>query len=133
MGVEPHIISLELAKKLKDVGVPQNSFFSWCDCDVHGDYHVVPTATADRDRRFSAFMVSEMSLFFPPTYSVKYVREASDHQEDRSLFIVKEPYTGRKWLKSLRGETEAELCGLVLHHMLYYGDLDLSSYPQAGT
>ena len=39
MKLENQCVSLELAKKLEELGFEQESYFYWCKCKYHGQYY----------------------------------------------------------------------------------------------
>jgi hypothetical protein len=65
MNLEQQVCGLDLAKRLKELGVKQESYFAWCDCDVHGEYRVVDFDAADRERCISAFSAAELGEMLP--------------------------------------------------------------------
>jgi hypothetical protein len=65
MNLEQQVCGLDLAKRLKELGVKQESYFAWCDCDVHGEYRIVDFHAADGERRISAFSAAELGEMLP--------------------------------------------------------------------
>lgn len=65
MKLEQQVCSLELARRLKEIGVRQESYLAWCDCDVHGEYDIREFAAAADDRRIAAFTVAELGEMLP--------------------------------------------------------------------
>src|SRR5258707_584697 len=65
MNLEQQVCGLDLAKRLKELGVKQESYFAWCDCDVHGEYQIVGFGAADGEWRISAFSAAELGEMLP--------------------------------------------------------------------
>jgi hypothetical protein len=67
MNLSDHVCSLELATRLKELGVKQESMFSWFHCS-DGSYELdygldgIPPLP---DEYISAFTVSELDLLIP--------------------------------------------------------------------
>ena len=76
MNLERQVCSLDLAKRLKELGVKQESYFAWCDCDLDGEFRIVNFETADGERRISAFSAAELGEMLPQNHvrSIFYVR-----------------------------------------------------------
>lgn len=74
MKLEDQVVSLELAKKLKELGVKQESLFWWHECQRPEDGHVWSYIEnyyrIDTDRAFeevvAAFTVAELGEMLPP-------------------------------------------------------------------
>jgi hypothetical protein len=62
MPLEKQVVGLELAKKLKELGVPQESIFYWNEKAGIADFynHFMPT-----DREIAAFTVAELGEMLP--------------------------------------------------------------------
>ena len=68
MRLEDQVVSFELAKKLKDLGVEQSSVFDYQRSWHDKPYKLNPGGsweTADKDGRISAFTVAELGEMLP--------------------------------------------------------------------
>lgn len=63
MKLEDQVVSLELAKRLKELEVMQESLFFWCDNWVHSQDSVYHSPTSSET--FSAFTVAELGEMLP--------------------------------------------------------------------
>lgn len=62
MKLEQQLVSLELAKKLKELGVKQESYFYW---DIHNELFVPLDSTLNPYTQCSAFTVAELGEMLP--------------------------------------------------------------------
>ena len=60
MKLEKQVVSLELAKKLKELGVKQESYFGWVYDPYWGPNHFVTSNSDDYNWEYSAFTVAEL-------------------------------------------------------------------------
>lgn len=67
MTLQQQVVSLELSKKLEELGVPQDSLHSWCYIEAHGDYEL---DNGDYSRAYSAFTASELGELIPSSVDV---------------------------------------------------------------
>lgn len=77
MKLEQQVVSLELAKKLKELGVLQNSYFKWTDWyngvlnygkpseNFRAEWHLVTTPVWLDETVVSAFTVAELGEMLP--------------------------------------------------------------------
>src|SRR3990167_9142476 len=75
MKLEVQVVNLELSKKLKKLGVKQESLFDWycqvggivCDTDVRVKWTIRPTSERNQGfgERCSAFTVAELGEILP--------------------------------------------------------------------
>jgi hypothetical protein len=65
MDLEQQVCGLDLAERLKELGVKQESYFAWCDSDVHGEYQIVDFGASDGERRIAAFSAAELGEMLP--------------------------------------------------------------------
>lgn len=84
MKIENHVTSLELSKRLKELGVKQDSYFNWIR-DLKSDfrvYHIIfPEFTKDKEK-YSAFTASELGEMLPKKIVIN-----KDSQEKTEYFI----------------------------------------------
>lgn len=71
MKLESQVVSLELAKKLKELGVPQESLFWWVR--LNEEWCVSPNFSSDpnwkeKKENYSAFTVAELGEMLPVDY-----------------------------------------------------------------
>jgi hypothetical protein len=68
MNLEQQVVSLDLAKRLKEWGVKQESLVYWCDIPIitPPQYELEIRPFPDK-RAYSAFTVAELGEMLPPT------------------------------------------------------------------
>ncbi len=64
MKLEKQLCSLELAKKLKALGVKQDSHFKWLNTPTRG-WMTFPRTIAGNEENYSAFSVAELGEMLP--------------------------------------------------------------------
>jgi len=69
MRLEDQCVSLEYAKKLKELGIKQNSLFYWCNT-VNGEYIFFRNENSWKDE-ISAFTISELLALLPHRITIK--------------------------------------------------------------
>lgn len=108
MNLEQQVCSLELAKKLKELGIEQKSIF----------YHLPFYATTDEENRVSAFTVAELGeMLFPfniVTYKYKkgkkFIYEVAIQDMEMRINKTYEP--------SHKADTEANARAKMLIYLL---------------
>lgn len=84
MTIENHVVSLDLAKRLKELGVLQNSFFFWTNHDCqneskninefylqnkdgedHHYYEFCCSANSNDDEKYSTYLATELGEWLP--------------------------------------------------------------------
>ena len=66
MPLEKQVVSLELAKRLKELGVKQESLFWWVEIPADKQLYIQPEYTAKLfSPRYSAFTVAELGEMLP--------------------------------------------------------------------
>lgn len=65
MQLENQVVSLEIAKKLKELGVKQDAYHSWCFIEAHNDYELDNGSCSNM---YSAFTVAELGEMLPSLY-----------------------------------------------------------------
>jgi len=79
MKIEDQVVSLELAKKLKELGVNQESLWWWRENEegkyvLRTDKNVLYGQTVRRIKQYSAFTVAELGEMLPWEYgTVKHI------------------------------------------------------------
>lgn len=123
MKIEDQVCSLEQAKKLKELGIEQNTEFTWVCVmpdPVGEQWYYVPAARHDTRKEIenaenlaAAFTVAELGVMLPLYYS-SYV---SDNR--KSWYCLKdgtqEDYSKYEFTES---KTEAQARALMLIHLL---------------
>ena len=69
MELSSQVTSLELSKKLKELGVKQKSLYKWVDCDGYGK-QIVLSEEAINNKGVSAFTVAELLEMSPASTSI---------------------------------------------------------------
>ena len=99
MKLENQVISLEIAKKLKELGVKQESYFYWnVDKAFIGEDRFYQVQQKDRPSvkegysvdEFSAFTVAELGEMFPVIIDTKDARGTFD-------FVISKTFSDKKW------------------------------------
>lgn len=126
MKLEQQVVSLEIAKKLKELGVKQESLFWWsghtCPSTLwYEDYGDEQNIWKD-NRYFSAFTVAELGEIFPETREFPF--------KTLKPRITKE-WATKIWLKKnepgvlIDADTEADARGKMLCYLLEQGIIKL--------
>ncbi len=73
MKLEDQVVSLELAKKLKELGVKQESLFKWNLDRIRGRWEISQyiISTNFEDEKCSAYSVAELGEMLPHTINLK--------------------------------------------------------------
>lgn len=83
MTLENQVCSLELAKKLFDLEVAQESLFCWEEYEygTHEEWKIIPTSEATPANYFSAFTVAELGEMLPKGYvsGISFYEDESKH------------------------------------------------------
>lgn len=107
MKLEQQVTSLEISKKLKELGVKQDSYFRWCErADKMGWYI---EKSQQFQEGFSAFTVAELGEMLPEGF-------ASDRAdgEGRIYWVT----DNSSEIQSISAETEADARGKMLIYLL---------------
>lgn len=120
MKLEDQVVSLELAKKLKELGVKQDAYFSWNAINYYGSKElerITLRKTEDSSRYsygdegeniyFSAFTVAELGEMLPSYYC--------SHLDDDGKARC---FGGKEKIKSATGKTEADARAKMLIYLL---------------
>lgn len=95
MKLEDQVVSLELAKKLKELGFKQDSLFDWQRSWHDKPYKLNPGGTwetLDKDGRISAYTVAELGEMFKPGYGSFKNKEISKFSYKKSGTEVREQF-----------------------------------------
>ncbi len=112
MKLEDQVCSLELSRKLKELGVKQESYFWWAksaiwNIAVRPDGNLFVPATSHSyqfpaDQRYSAFTVAELGEMLKghkfPFWSARYGWETPDNELDGSYYADTEADVRAKML-----------------------------------
>lgn len=122
MKLEDQVVSLELAKKLKELGVRQErATFYWCD---HGGDEIIPKLYFIMEiekynalQGYAAFTVAELGAMLPPLCEIKRTREDNWRLEYLSPLRIVD---GREHFDriNIRAETEANSRAKMLIYLL---------------
>src|SRR5207237_834898 len=95
MQLEEQVVSLELAKKLEELGVKQVSYFYWIRRKPFNDYSL-GTDVYKETTFYSAFSVAELGELLPS--SIKYTLAGGREPKYRHyLHILPKSSSGGKW------------------------------------
>jgi hypothetical protein len=76
ISLEQQVVSLELAKRLKELGVKQESLFWWVEMPADKEFYIQPGDTAQLfSPRYSAFTVAELREILPRRYGTQRYQE----------------------------------------------------------
>ena len=134
MKLESQVISLEIAKKLKELGVKQESHFYWSKAfDINdyftGDEPVVEElrwleyCEMEKAKICSAFTVAELGEMLPVYWQYSYQRTDGETIGYFDLEEIEKKKTFHWW----GNETEADARGLMLIHLLENNLIDKNS------
>lgn len=117
MNLQDQVTNLELSKKMKDLGFPQESLFYWRtpreDRNIYGDLiykSFAPHLQYGGNGEYSAYTVAELGTLLPKTYMSFH--DSLDHWycEDLDTFINPQ-------YKSISYETEANARAAMLVYL----------------
>jgi len=124
MKIENQVCSLELAKRLKELGVKQESIWAWCLDRPHRDSWVLWTSrypeTWEGNERYAAFTAAELGEMLPLLIDVEGTLTSWEGAKDGSgnwetwLEDGKAHLVGNKIVE----KTEADARALMLIHLL---------------
>src|SRR3990167_5874578 len=129
MKLEEQVCSLELAKRLKELGVKQVSLFYWCPSKTHDDawvikYGLMPDKMA-HTHEFSAFTVAELGEMLPQNIQAKkedagsvetghwYLQQDKFHDHWRIYYAF-----GGTFVYETEGPTEADARAKMLINLI---------------
>lgn len=133
LSLESQLCSLELAKRLKELNVPQESAFDWycqvggiiCDTDVRGKWIIRPASERDQGfgERCSAFTVAELGEMLPMGFHSECVGGSVG-----SAGFKKDKFFCGGYLKEIKhgktcvhADTEADARAKCLIHLIEQG------------
>lgn len=132
MKQEDQVISIEIAKKLKELGVTQDSLYYWNEQSFYdpkdGDYtawvlvHLGEEIVEDDEEIYSAFTVAELGRLIPYRIGERFNDFTLRTQNERGVYLLSyekpvfntEKGNGVEHLHSETGDTEAEVRGKML-------------------
>lgn len=116
MKIEDQVCSLELAKRLKELGVKQESYFYHVEpCPSHGnpEWRIIDAPPSHVHEWYSAFTVAEMGEMLPVEYNQGVVQGVG-------LGFMKEHNYWAVFCPTIvfRGKTEADARAKMLCYLL---------------
>lgn len=102
MNIEQQVCSLGLAKKLKSLGVPQNSLWFWTDCNIKPNVELWDRGYGHIGNKIaSAFTTSELGELLP-----KYL-----DKEEYIILSLDFPHTADGWVVYYSDTVNDKECG----------------------
>lgn len=138
MKLQDQVTSLELSKRLKELGVKQESFFAWTDVPrssgtnpeivwLDMDEHEVHSHTWKRSDFYAAFTATEAEVMLPREVNISYKNgkprdgghwlKLQRVAKGYNVMYLNRRYDSDSWL-DVSGETIAEASGLMLAYLL---------------
>lgn len=125
MKLEDQVCGLELAKKLKELGVKQESIFAWAEVNQGGNnwkYQVVQSDFQADCEYISAFTVAELGEMLP-LYLKRDANSGLPFSVERCGLQTYKTYDGKGWVVcydflSRSGRTEANARAKMLIYLL---------------
>lgn len=118
--IEHHVTTLALSKRLKELGVPQNSYFYWIN--PFGDWEVSHPIVGDKfpkryeDRTYSAYLSSELGELMKTLPWLLPEYRINSQSWDIEL-------RHEEWVE---GDTEANARASMLIYLLEHHIIDIS-------
>lgn len=141
MEKEKQLTNLELSKKLRDLGVPQDSLFYWDMRPTNNGIEIKPRGifyqkprNGDHDYIISAFTVAELGELLPRRITVDRwtwicFKDAVEGTDIWNGIIVDE--NKEKEIKRILSETEADARAKMLIFLIEQGYLDIKELNNA--
>jgi len=114
--LEQQVVSLELAKRLKELGVKQESLFYW---DSHAIDNVQNGYGLTENGEYSAFTVAELGELLPYSLDRKLLKTAKGADGSWAIFYVE--FGGSRVTRTIEDQTaatEANARACMLIHLL---------------
>lgn len=108
MKLENQVTSLELSKKLKEIGVKQESYFNWSQRNYSDDSPIDLQAGKGYSKNYSAFTVAELGEMLPRHITVQF-RRIRDGDFRVMMFV------GEKTLQEDGGELSDTIATLIIY------------------
>lgn len=124
MELSSQVVSLEIAKKLKELGVKQDAYHSWCFIEAHNDYELDNGSCSNM---YSAFTVAELGEMLPEKCFVT-------DKQDGKWWNVKylDPHdVSKNYTTAHEGEADAR--GKMLIYLLENNLIDKKAYEKICT
>ncbi|MDL1971009.1 MAG: hypothetical protein LWW94_08570 [Candidatus Desulfofervidaceae bacterium] len=82
--LKQQVVSFELAKELKKLGVPQESLFYWLEDTYFETVHLlarneVPHPLPSHEQVYSAFTVAELLKLFPEEWDIVFTKRSNGY------------------------------------------------------
>ena len=117
MKLEQQVVSLELAKRLKELGVKQNSAFWWQELQNGKGHLIIDTTDSFSHVCFSAFSVAELGEMLPKKYFPSFDFLGSGKNKYRVICHVNTKKYGWHHEKKC-ADTEADARAKMLIYLL---------------
>lgn len=124
MKIEDQVCSLELAKRLKELGVKQDSLFCWHD-DTILEY--LPSDIRNEKVCIAAFTVAELGEMLPESYKSEFISKSrlAIYKHHYGYYICYEGLDYEGWKKIMtiefKEETEANARAKMLIWLIEQG------------
>lgn len=127
MKLENQVVSLELSKKLKELGVPQKSLFWWGDTIGEPRWQILipekmPRGVAYENARmaakYSAHTVAEIGELFPVKVEDVYREIVTSHQGTGGWICAVKNIVSGKYTEREEADTEANARAKMLIYLI---------------
>lgn len=93
--IKTHVTNLELSRRLKELGVPQNSLFCWTD---KNEVEFLPSEIRNSNICIAAFLASELEIIIPEKiiisldriyeHPIKYFKEGDLYRAEAEGYCI---------------------------------------------
>jgi hypothetical protein len=124
MNLEQKVTSLELSKKLNELGVKQESLFYWDKPLLRDEYLLVYEETIHSyGNRYSAFTASELLELFPTDYEIKKIKVTYDNGKSYSEYFIKHEDDGIDSSETFYDTNICNALAKMLIHLIEKGSI----------
>lgn len=123
MKLEQQVTSLEISKRLKELGVKQESYFQWYELYGDNNWTLAPLNKSGNNT-VSAFTVAELGEMLPDyvatdhLYSLQQTRNWTVVAERKLRYHISYWFLGKEILHSIDDDSEANARGKMLIYLL---------------